>query len=136
MNISERINQICIEKNITSVYELAKVTKVAQSTLQNILAGNSPRTDTLEKICAGLGVTMSEFFADDSKSLEQHELKKKYPRDFVKMIQQEDFTLNGELATPEDKERMIQIYYLMWQDSKEKNKKARAEAKARREKAE
>lgn len=126
-----------MKKNgIESLYELNKRSSVPQSTLQNIMNGKDPQTKTLEKICAGLGVTLSEFFANDSKSLEQHELKKKYPRDFVKMIQQEDFTLNGELATPEDKERMIQIYYLMWQDSKEKNKKARAEAKARREKAE
>lgn len=136
MDISNRIRQLCEQKNINSSYELAKLSKVPQSTISSIFSGSSPRTVTLEKICAGLGVTMAEFYTGEPSSLEEHELKKKYPRDFVKMIQQEDFTLNGELASPEDKERMIQIYYLMWQDSKEKNKKTRAEAKARKEQAE
>lgn len=66
MDIVARINQLCKEKNIDSVYELSKITGVRQSTLQHVMAGNSTRTDTIERICKGLGITMSEFFqADD-----------------------------------------------------------------------
>ena len=65
MDIAGRIHQLCKEKNIASIYELSKITKVAQSTIQSILSGHSPKTDTVERLCSGLGITMAEFFKDD-----------------------------------------------------------------------
>lgn len=64
MDIVTRINQLCKEKGIESVYELSKITGVRQSTLQHVMAGNSPRIDTMERICQGLGITIAEFFMD------------------------------------------------------------------------
>jgi DNA-binding Xre family transcriptional regulator len=65
MDIVERINQLCKDKKIKSVYELSKITGVRQSTLQHVMDGNSPRIDTLERICQGLEITISEFFIND-----------------------------------------------------------------------
>lgn len=67
MDIASRIHQLCDKKNIRSIYELAKITKIPQSTLQSIIAGHSPKTDTLEKICNGLGITLADFFFDEQK---------------------------------------------------------------------
>lgn len=66
-DIAHRINQLCQECNIGSIYELARVTGVTQSTLQSVMSGNSPRTDTIERICQGLHITLADFFSLESK---------------------------------------------------------------------
>lgn len=66
-DIAKRINQLCQECTIGSIYELSKVTGVTQSTLQSVMSGNSPRTDTIERICQGLGITMADFFSLENK---------------------------------------------------------------------
>lgn len=67
-DVTKRINDLCKKKNIGSTYELAKLTGITQSTLQNILSeGRSPRTDTIERICNGLGITLAEFFTENEQ---------------------------------------------------------------------
>lgn len=64
-NVYERIIQICNQKNIESLNELATITKISQSTLAGIKRGKSARVDTIEKICSALGVSLAEFFSPD-----------------------------------------------------------------------
>lgn len=62
MNIVECIEMLRKEKNM-SWYKLAQKSGISQSTLSNLInRGNSPSVDTLEKICNGLGISLSEFF--------------------------------------------------------------------------
>ena len=63
-NLVETILQLCKEKNI-SVNKLAKLSGVAQSTIDSILKGKSkyPQASTSDKIAAGCGFSQSEFFA-------------------------------------------------------------------------
>lgn len=49
--------------------------------------------------------------------------ERKKPKDLIKLLEQEEYTLNGELATPEDKERIKRIVEAMYWDAKEKNKR-------------
>lgn len=60
----ETILQLCKEKNI-SVNKLAKLSGVAQSTIDSILKGKSkdPQASTIDKIAAGLGLSHAEFSA-------------------------------------------------------------------------
>lgn len=60
--IAERIIYLCKERDI-SINKLAVLSGIRQSTLQNIVAGNTknPTVKTLNKIARGLGVTLSEF---------------------------------------------------------------------------
>ena len=68
-DLRERIKKICETKKINSMYELSKLSGVPQSTLATIMAGKtSPRVDTIEQICAGIGITLSDFFNEDEKS--------------------------------------------------------------------
>jgi transcriptional regulator with XRE-family HTH domain len=64
MNIAERILALCNERNI-SINRLADLSDLTQSTLNNIVNNNdpNPRYKTIEKICAGLGITLADFFA-------------------------------------------------------------------------
>ncbi len=68
MDAKEKIKQIMKNKNI-SEYRLAKLSGLSQSTISNIFVRNTaPTLPTIEAICNGLGITMSQFFAEDSES--------------------------------------------------------------------
>lgn len=67
MDAKARIKQLMEMKNI-SEYRLAKLSGLSQSTISNIFIRNtSPTVPTIEAICKGFGITMSQFFADDTK---------------------------------------------------------------------
>lgn len=63
--MSRKLNKICIEKNI-SINKLASMSCLTQSTIQNIVDGNSknPKTLTIVRICDGLGISLKDFYDD------------------------------------------------------------------------
>ena len=72
MNITEflviaRIRQLCAKKG-WSYYRLAKESGIHYSTLNTMmLKTNAPSITTLSKICNGLGVTLAQFFDEQSE---------------------------------------------------------------------
>ena len=64
MDAKARIRQLMEERN-WSEYRLAIASGLSQSTVANIFNRNTiPSVATLESICAGLGITLSQFFAE------------------------------------------------------------------------
>lgn len=62
-NILEKITQLRLERNWTE-YELAQHSDVPQSTISSWYRKNQvPTVQTLEKICQGFGITLSQFFS-------------------------------------------------------------------------
>lgn len=67
MTISEatqkRIIELCRERNIT-INKLATLSGITQSTLSNIVNGNSktPTLQTIVYLCAGFNIELIEFF--------------------------------------------------------------------------
>ena len=65
MNVEEvhkRIKDLAEERGL-SPYELARRSGMAQSSLYNMFErGTMPKIDTLEKICNGMEITLSDFF--------------------------------------------------------------------------
>lgn len=59
--VSRRIRQLCEEKDIT-LNKLATLSGIRQSTLENIVKGNTktPTLKTLHRIATGLGMTISQ----------------------------------------------------------------------------
>lgn len=64
--VSRRIIQLCKERHIT-VNKLATICGVTQSTLNNIVGGrnNSTTVATIQKICDGLEISITDFFKDE-----------------------------------------------------------------------
>jgi len=64
--ISEKINKVLIERNIT-INKLASISCLTQSTVDSLVNGKSqnPKLLTIVRICDGLGITLSEFFDDE-----------------------------------------------------------------------
>lgn len=69
MNTLDKIKSL-LDKRGWSIYRLAKNADMSQSTLANLFNRNyEPTIATLEAICKGFGITMSEFFASDGDSV-------------------------------------------------------------------
>ena len=71
--VKKRILDLCHERNI-SINKLSSISGVTQSTVNNIVSGrnNSTTVSTIQKLCDGLGITISDFFASDLfRNLEQ-----------------------------------------------------------------
>ena len=68
--VLERIQELCKRQKL-SYYGLAKRAGIHQCTLSVLLNRNStPNVYTLEKISRGLGVTLSQFFAEEEDRIE------------------------------------------------------------------
>lgn len=64
LDVNERIRQL-LDKRGWTEYRLAKEAKLSQSTIANLFNRNTtPSVSTLEAICSGFGITLSQFFAD------------------------------------------------------------------------
>ncbi len=64
MNTHTRLQQLLRERGWTE-YKLSKKCGLAQSTIGNIFRRNTePSVATLETICRGFGITLSQFFAE------------------------------------------------------------------------
>lgn len=64
MDTHERLRQLLAERGWTE-YRLAKNCGLSESTIANIYRRNTiPSIATLETICRGFGITMSQFFAE------------------------------------------------------------------------
>lgn len=64
MDTLARLRQLLQERGWTE-YKLSKECGLAQSTIGNIFRRNTvPSVATLETICRGFGITLSQFFAD------------------------------------------------------------------------
>ena len=64
--VGERILKLCKDRNLT-VNKLATISGITQSTLNNIVSrrNHSTTVSTIQKICDGLEITITEFFTDD-----------------------------------------------------------------------
>ena len=64
MDVHARLRQLLDERG-WSEYKLARVCGLSDSTIANIFRRNTiPNIITLEAICAGFGITLSQFFAE------------------------------------------------------------------------
>ena len=75
MDTNERLRQLLKERGWTE-YRLSKNCGLSESTIGNIFKRNTiPSIPTLEIICKGFGITLSQFFAEGDMVEMNHELK-------------------------------------------------------------
>lgn len=76
MDAQERIRQLIDERG-WSEYRLSKESNLAQSTIANIFKrNNSPTLPTLEAVCKAFGITLAQFFSEDTDLIELSEEQK------------------------------------------------------------
>ena len=70
MNVSEKLRYYMEQRGMT-VYALAKASGLPWQTVKNLVNQiNNPTVATMEMLCSGLGITRSQFFAEDEESIE------------------------------------------------------------------
>ncbi len=78
MNIHSRLSDLLKQSGI-SRYRLAKICDIPEETLTGIFKrGNTPTFATLETICKGLGITLSQFFAENDMIEMSSDMKEFY----------------------------------------------------------
>ena len=66
METMNRVNELMTERNLT-LYRLSQMSGVSYSTLKNTAKRNGQLSvDTIERICEGLRIPLSEFFSERS----------------------------------------------------------------------
>ena len=64
MDVHQKLDQL-MQNRGWSAYRLSKECGLSESTIANILKRNAtPSISTLESLCAGFGITLSQFFAE------------------------------------------------------------------------
>ena len=67
-DVIQHIQDLCRERD-WSYYRLAKESDIPYSTLNNMInRTNIPTIPTLQKLCDGFGITLSDFFTENSGS--------------------------------------------------------------------
>lgn len=75
MDVHQKLRQLLEERGWTE-YRLSKNCGLSESTLANIFRRNTmPSITTLEAICNGFGITLSQFFAENDMVELSPELK-------------------------------------------------------------
>lgn len=70
MDILKRIKQLQDARGWSN-YRLAKETGIGEGSLNNLFRlNNLPTIPTLEAICTGFGITLSQFFTDGGEAVE------------------------------------------------------------------
>ena len=65
-DVNQHIQDLCRERD-WSYYRLAKESDIPYSTLNNMInRTNIPTIPTLQKLCDGFGITLSDFFTENS----------------------------------------------------------------------
>ena len=78
MQLSEAVRQrikFYMKKNDMSMWKLFQMPGVPMSTLSTFLSGKTDliKLDTLLHICEGLGITLYEFFSDETFNTAEHD---------------------------------------------------------------
>ena len=77
-DVNQKLRQLLADRG-WSEYRLSKESGLSESTIANIFKRNNvPTIATLEAICDGLGITLSQFFAEDEMVELTPELKRAF----------------------------------------------------------
>ncbi len=67
MNIMERIDELCKQRNI-SKYRLSQITGISQSAFSKMARQQSSLSlETIQRICDALGISLAQFFSESEK---------------------------------------------------------------------
>lgn len=99
MDTKTHIKELMDERGWT-IYELAKRSGLAQTTIANMWKRNTePTIPSLRAICNGFGITLAQFFAEG---------------DLVELTsEQRDFFLHWSALTPEQKKMLMNLVQSM-----------------------
>ena len=132
MSIGKKIKQLRENKGL-SQKELADSLGVTQQAIDAWERSiTNPRKKSIDKLSSFFNVNGGFFFEDDITKIDCKPIgdgvgmiikKENKPKDLIKLLEKEEYTLNGVLVNQEDKEKLKRIIEAAFWDAKEKNKR-------------
>lgn len=118
MNITgERLRQLRENKQL-SQGEVAKLIGVSRPAYVLYETGRSKPLRKIKELCALFNVT-SDYILGNDINTSNTQIENK-PKDLIKLLEKEEYTLNGVLVNQEDKEKLKRIIEAAFWDAKEK----------------
>ena len=94
MDVNARVRQLLKERGWTP-YRLARESHLSDATIGNMFRRNTiPSVSTLEAICSGFGITLSQFFAENEMVELTPELKELFD-DWVNLTLKQKQAIRG-----------------------------------------
>lgn len=116
------IRQLRNEKGISQT-ELGIVLNVQKAAISKYELGKAqPSPDVLKKLSEYFNVS-TDYLLGNKIDSQKEDITPKRPKELIKLIEQEEYTLNGQIATQEDREKLAKIIEALYLDAKEKNKR-------------
>ncbi|MDF2859027.1 MAG: helix-turn-helix domain protein [Neobacillus sp.] len=122
MTISERIKSFRKEKGLTQK-ELGDLINKSPQVISNWERGYTTAInhDDITNLAKVFGKTIETIVGTDFNEVSSSSNER--PKELIKLIEQEEYTLNGRIATQEDKDKLSAIIEALYWDAKEKNKR-------------
>ena len=121
MNITgERLRQLRENKQL-SQGEVAKLIGVARPTYVLYETGKSRPVRKIKELCALFNVTSDYILGNDNNTSNTQTENK--PKDLIKLLEKEEYTLNGVLVNQKNKKKLKSIIEADFWNAKEKNKR-------------
>ena len=124
MQLKDKIKSLRKSRGLTQS-QLGKLISKSSQVISNWERGytSSINQDDIKNLANALSVNVSDLL-EDVNNLDNFDIKeKKRPKDLMKLLEKEEFTLNGAIVTQEDKEKLKKIIEIAFWDAKEKNKR-------------
>lgn len=127
MSIGKKIKELRENKGL-SQKELADSLGVTQQAIDAWERSiTNPRKKSIDKLSSFFNVNGGFFFEDDIQNktpFDEMIIKKENkPKDLIKLLEKEEYTLNGEIVTQEDRDKIKRVIEALYWDAKEKNKR-------------
>lgn len=124
MQLKDKIKSLRKSRGLTQS-QLGKLISKSSQVISNWERGytSSINQDDIKNLANALSVNVSDLLEDVNNLDTIDNKEKKRPKDLMKLLEKEEFTLNGAIVTQEDKEKLKKIIEIAFWDAKEKNKR-------------
>lgn len=124
MQLKDKIKSLRKSRGLTQS-QLGKLISKSSQVISNWERGytSSINQDDIKNLANALSVNVSDLLEDVNNLDTIDDKEKKKPKDLIKLLEKEEFTLNGAIVTQEDKEKLKKIIEIAFWDAKEKNKR-------------
>lgn len=126
MLLKDKIKQLRKDRGLTQA-SLGKLINKSSQVISNWERGytSSINQDDIKRLANALNINISELLDDTDFNINNaiNAQVENKPKDLIKLLEKEEYILNGVLVTPEDKEKLKRIIEAAFWDAKEKNKR-------------
>lgn len=120
MNVGQKLKSLRSDKKMTQK-ELADMLNISRTTYVKYETNDIKLSLEKASAIAKIFDVSTDYLLDSNGNLPEKQPKR--PKDLMKILEQEEYTLNGQIASQEDREKLAKIVEALYWDAKEKNKR-------------